>query len=180
MPLVVLYLLLSSKSCDDNEQGNAMLEKNKAVQARDSITSVFESEKLGQPELRAFEVTARLKLNDLSDFLKILSDSSSGQAFKQKAGEMAQSLFIPGKTVPSGFSGVVFDSIKVTRPLERLNDSTYSGQLSVITTLPGSTAGSRTSSAACCRTVDIFALKQEKVFGNNTIRVWNVLLGDIR
>jgi len=180
LPLLVLYLLLSSKSCNENEQSSAQRDKARAEQARDSITSVFESEKLGQPELRAFEVTARLKLNDLSDFLKILSDSSSSQAFKQKAGEMALSLFIPGKTVPSGFSGAVFDSIRVSRPLERLNDSTYSGQLSIMISHPGSTARSRTSSSAYCRTVDIFALKQEKVFGNNTIRVWNVLLGDIR
>jgi hypothetical protein len=177
---LILYLLLSSKSCDSNEQNSARRDKNKAEQSRDSITSVFGSEKLDQPELKAFEVTARLKLNDLADYLKILNDSAADQAFKQKAGEMASSLFIPGKTVPSGLLGIVFDSIRVTRSLERLNDSIYSGVLSFTFRLPASAGKSRPSSGACSKVVDIFALKQEKVFGKDTIRVWNVLLGDIR
>jgi len=180
LPLLVLYLLLSSKSCDENEPGNALSEKNEAAHARDSITSVFESAELSQPELRAFEVTARLKLYDLADYLKLLGDSLAGEAFRQKAGEMARNLFIPGKTPPSGLSGMVFDSIKVLKKLERLNDSLYSGQLSFTVNLADSDAGRRSSSRAGYRTVNIFALKQEKVFGKDTIRVWNVLLGDIR
>ena len=180
LPLFILYLLLSSKSCDSNEQSNSRRENDKATQARDSITSVFESANLDQAELRAFEVTARLKLNDLSDYVNILNDSSAGKAFKLKAGKMARGLFIPGKTIPEGLSGLVLDSIMISRPLERLNDSIYSGQLSIISRHPVPAAGSRSSPGAGCLTVDIFALKQGKVFGKDTIRVWNVLLGDIR
>lgn len=180
LPLLVLYLLLCSKSCNENEQGEALREKNKAVQSRDSITSVFQSEKLDQPELRAFEVTARLKLIDLADYLKIINDSAASRAFKQKAEEMARALFIPGKTIPTRLSGIIFDSIKISRQLERKNDSMYSGQLIITVNLAASDAQKRPSPGTCNRTVDIFALKQEKVFGKDTIRVWNVLLGDIR
>ena len=180
LPLVILYLLLSSKSCDNIEQGSALREQSMAAQARDSITSVFESEKLAQPELRAFEVTARLMLKDLADFMKIIGDSTAGQAFRDKASEMAGGLFIPGNKVPLSFAGAVFDSIRVYRPLQRMNDTVYSGKLSVVVLLSHPINNRRVIPPTETKIVDIFVLKQKKVFGKDTLKVWKAFLGDLR
>ena len=180
LTLILVYFIVSAKSCDNNEQFTRQSEQKQALQARDSITSAFEKDTLSETSLRAFEVTAQLKLNDLADYIKILNDSSADKAFKEKAGEMAAALIIPGKKVPGFLSGVIVDSVRVSRALQRMNDSMYSGQLSFTIQPSHSFKSKRDIPKVKTKIVDIFTLKQEKVFGKDTIRVWNVLLGDIR
>lgn len=180
LSLVLIYLIVSAKSCDSDEQFTREIEQKQVLRARDSIASAFEMDSLSQASLRAFEVTAELKLNDLADYLKILNDSSAGNAFKEKAGEMAGALFIPGKKVPIDLSGSGFDSIRVLMPLQQLNDSVCSGQLRFTILLPRSVSSGGEIPRGKNKIVDIFTLKQEKVFGRDRIKVWNVLLGDIR
>ncbi len=180
LPLILIYLIVCAKSCDNNEQSTLEFERYKATNVKDSITSVFESNTLNQNELKAFETMARLKLNDLADYLKIMNDSSAEKTFKEKAREMATALFIPGKKVPEYPPGTVFDSIRVCRKLQAVSDSLYSGQLGFSVKLSPSYQVKRNITDAGTRIVDIFALKQKKVFGRDTLKIWNVLLGDIR
>ncbi|MCX6287574.1 MAG: hypothetical protein NTY96_10710 [Bacteroidetes bacterium] len=178
--VILVYFIASAKSCDDQEQNTRESEQQEATKARDSIVSVFEKENLSPSALRAFEVTAGLKLNDLSDYLKIMNDSTAGKAFKDKAGEMAEALFIPGTKAPADLAGVVFDSIRVSRALNRVSDSVYSGQLSFAVTLSHSIKAKGNIHRVETRIVDIFTLKQEKAFGKEKIKVWKVFLGDIK
>lgn len=180
LPLVILYLLLSAKSCDNNEQDSRLMERSDAAKARDSITSVFGTGDLDQASLRAFEITAKLKLNDLADYLKIINDSTADKSFKDKAHEMATLLFLPGKHVPAYKPGVVFDSVMVKDPLQRKCDTLYSGQLNFTLRFAGSDAKEKKNTLVQTKTIDIFTVKREKIFGRDTVKVWNVLLGDIR
>jgi hypothetical protein len=180
LPLILIYFIVGAKSCDNNEQVTRMNEQKKDLQARDSISSAFEKDTLSGVSLRAFEVTAQLKLNDLADYLKIMNDSTAGKAFKEKAGNMADALFLPGKKAPGFISGVIFDSVWVSRALQRVSDSVYSGQLSFTIRLPHSIKSKREIHPVKTKIVDIFTLKQEKIFGKDTVKVWNVLIGDIR
>jgi len=177
--LIFVYFIVCGKSCDSNEQFTHELEKNQANRNRDSITSVFQSDSLGQPVLRAFEATARIKLTDLSDYLKVMNDSTAEKAFKEKAAEMARALCIPGKEIPVRMKGVAVDSIRVFKTLQRLSDSVYAGKLCFKAMLPTKQSGSDHLQANI-RFADIFALKQDKVFGRDTLTIWNVLIGDIR
>ena len=180
LPLVIIYLLSSAKSCNDNEQDSRLMEKSDAAKARDSITSVFGSGDLDQASLRAFEITAKLKLNDLADYLKIMNDSAAGKSFKDKAREMADLLFLPGKHMPVYKPGVGFDSVRVTKPLQRECDTLYSGRLDFTLRFTGADAAEKKNTLAQTKTIDIFTVKREKIFGRDTVRVWNVFLGDIR
>ena len=45
---------------------------------------MFESNTLNQNELKAFETMARLKLNDLADYLKIMNDSSAEKTLSRE------------------------------------------------------------------------------------------------
>ena len=178
--LIFVYLIVCAKSCDNNEQFTRESEQKKALQARDSVTSAFEKDTLSEPLLRAFEVSAQLKLNDLADYLRIMNDSTANEAFKEKAGKMADALFIPGKKVPGFLSGVIFDSIRVSQAFRQKNDSIYSGRLSLTIRYPHFSKSKKDISQVKTKIVDIFTVKQEKIFGKDTIKVWNVLFGDIR
>ncbi len=178
--LILVYFIVCGKSCDSNEQLTREQEKNRATRDRDSITSVFQSDSLDQPALRAFEATACIKLGDLCDYLKVMNDSTADKAFKEKAGAMALALCYPGKEVTARMKGVVVDSIRVFKTLQRLSDSVYYGQLSFMAAMPDARQAVRNHSQPKTRFADIFALKQDKVFGRDTLKIWNVLIGDIR
>jgi hypothetical protein len=178
LPVILMYLIVCGKSCDSGEQFTREREQRQALHARDSLVSAFEKDTLDPASLRAFEVTARLKLNDLSDYLKISRDSGGGKAFRDKAGQMAEALFVPGVKVPGHLSGAVFDSVRVSRALRYLNDSAYSGQMIMTVHFPGLIPRDRHSTSNL--RAEFFAVKRMKIFGRDTLRVWNVLLGEIR
>jgi len=178
--LIIIYFIASAESCDNNGQFTREIEQKNAFQARDSIASAFEKDTLSEASLRAFEVTAQLKLNDLADYLRIMNDSTANEAFKEKAGKMAEALFIPGKKVPGFLSGIVSDSVRVSRAFRQMNDSLCSGQLSLSIRYPHFSKSKKDIPQVKTKIVDIFTVKQEKIFGRDTIKVWNVLLGDIR
>ncbi len=180
LPLVIIYFLCSAKGCNDNEQDSSLHEESDAARSRDSITSVFGSGNLDQASLRAFEVTAKSKLNDLADYLKIMNDSSAGKSFRYKAGEMAHSLFLNVNHMPASLKEVEFDSIRVKEPLQRESDTVYSGQLDFTLRFTGAGNREKKNTLVQTKTIDIFTVKREKIFGRDTVKVWNVFLGDIR
>ena len=151
--IILIYLVTCGKSCNDAKSDESALENARERMAHDSITSVFSSDSLSQSSLRAFENAAKNKLSDFSDYLQIMEDSSTGQAFRTKTGEMIRDLFLsadvrfrfaaPGrsemkevsleelletdiKVQPAG-QKMVFDSARVIKKLQMDNDSTCSG-----------------------------------------------------
>ncbi|MEI6885410.1 MAG: hypothetical protein WCO02_13045 [Bacteroidota bacterium] len=180
LPLVIIYFITCAKSCNEKEERTLEMEKRQAVVARDSISSLFETARPDQATLRAFEVTAGLKLKDLSDYLSVMNDSNNEKAFREKAGKMAAALFVGGKDLPLFPKGTIFDSIRVVSPLARVSDTLYSGQISLLACRDLQSAVKTNTPAASRRSVDFFIVKQRKVFGGDTLRVWNVLFGKFR
>lgn len=180
LPLVIIYFIACAKSCNDNEERSLEMEKLQAAVARDSISSLFETARLDQSTLRAFEVTAGLKLKDLSDYLSVLNDSNTEKAFREKAGRMAESMFVRGKEPPDFPKGTIFDSIMVAKPLEKVSDTLYSGRMSLLARLDLKGSAKTNTPTASRRSVDFFIVKQRKVFGNDTLKVWTVLFGEFR
>lgn len=180
LPLVLIYFIACAKSCNNNEERSLEMEKRQAAVAKDSISSLFETAQPDQATLRAFEVTAGLKLKDLSDYLSVQNDSNAEKAFREKAGKMAAAMFVVGKASPVFPKGTIFDSIMVARPLEKVSDTLYAGRLSLLARRDLKGDAKTNTPAASRRSVDFFIVKQRKVFGGDTLRVWNVLLGEFR
>ena len=200
LPFVLLYFLFCAKSCNNREE----FEENRARAAMDSIKSSFQSGRLSQDQLKAFEETAVLKLNDLQDYLRIQNDTFADPAFREKAGEMIHDLFIsdqvilffciPGekeekpftlqqlvtseKRHPAGLLNPAFDSIRVVQPLKLGNDSVYSGKLSFI---PYYSTGitEKVHPRWSRHTIEIFVKKQNALFGKDTLLIWKVFLGSM-
>ncbi len=179
--LLVLYILFTAKSCENGQEDVIAREEAVSIAVKDSIGSSFASDTLRNSALRAFEETARLKLLDLGDYLGILSDSSTSEVFKTKVGEMITELFISQdvKEKVSFSVGLVFDSVMVNNHLQRKNDTLYSGTLRFqIQCKPDVTANPQEMIVGY-KIIDIFVVRREKIFGDKSLKVWSVALGDL-
>ncbi len=201
---IILVLLANcAPSCVD-EHEIALREDAVLEEARHNIRREFESEYLSGASLLAFENAAKQKLTDLSDYLNILADTSLDISFREKAGEMVQGIFIsenvfisiqtegndgPMKTDVGHFvkletSGKIstppfsFDSIVTIVPLRKSKGESFTGKLSFIQYFFNSSQTKHNNKVK--RQADFYLLKEIKIFDSDTLRAWNVLLGEIR
>jgi hypothetical protein len=201
--LILIWFISGGRSC--TEDGNQLQTEEKLFStSRDSIINAFE---VGSPDdqlLRAYETIAIQKLIDLTDYLRIASDSSMDSLFRNQAVVMARKLFIAGKAdagnwykayagtnpgimgQPSGKSlsngmtcTVDPDQIIIKTPLYWKNDSTFAGNLSFCQKFIPSADSNLQESFSRPILIDIYALKVVKSFGKERIRIWEVYLGDL-
>ena len=203
--LVLIYFIFTAKSCDGDDQFRAAEEQAGVNSAKDSIAAVFTSDALSNQALRAFEATARLKMFDFRDYLNLLSDTATSDVFHAKVAGMTGELFISrevrldltcsgaangndnlNKTLKkSGFKhiiispGVVFDSVTVNSPLQKVSDSLYSGTLKFRLQCEDLNRRTGKLTPDVFRVIDIFVAKRENIFGTKSIKVWTILLGDV-
>jgi hypothetical protein len=205
LSLVLLYLLFTAKSCNDRPQEEASREQSRIEATKDSLKSVFSSDTISTEFLDAMAVDAGLKLSDFYDFIKIINDSSSKDIFKVKAAGMIRSLFAsenihienlhgkqtgtvitleqllhPGNTNPITREKLVPGSIKVFKPFQKVSDTAYAGILSckVQTSCVGN--GEADGIPVREKRVEMLLLKRLKVIGGDPLKVWTVLLGDMK
>ncbi len=199
--LIVIYLICSARSCNDNEN-SGLNEQHRISLVRDSVKNAFETAHLSDEAAHETEMTAKQKLLDMSDYLRILNDTSIDGMIRKKAVDMIRSLFlsenvklklnpirkeevIPLKNLLSdGLSGkyasteISMDSVLTFLPLRRINDTLYAGKMHFqygIALKPELRKHKRSSG----RTVEIYSIRVKKAFGNDTVRVWSVCLGNI-
>jgi hypothetical protein len=201
---MLIWFFSGARSCTDD--GNIRLQNEEQLLSvsKDSIKQAFEVETPDDKLLRAFETIAKQKLIDLTDYLKIASDSSLDTIFRNQAIEMAGDLFIDSRT-SSGKSDnaylltklrtlnkltgkdlfsempCTFDTgqIILKRPLAFKNDSTFTGRLSYSQKCNPSNNTDLPETPVEIVSVDFYALKVVKSFGKEQFHLWEVYLGDI-
>ena len=203
--LLLLYILLCGKSCKEDENDLIQFQEKEVLAAKESIRDEFEVDYLSEGSKYAAEVSAIQKLQDLSDYLEIYSDVSLDAVFRAKAGELIRKMYVsenailtfgimndkPGSHPTLGefmdqgvgmeilHAEMAFDSLTVRDPLQRAGKELYRGTLrayqrSIIYTLTDTI-----SSKAELINIEFFASRIEKNFGNDTLNIWNVALGDM-
>jgi len=203
--LMLLYLVLTAKSCNNGDQFNSAREEKQVAMARDSITAAFATDSLTSPVLRAFEVNACQKIYDLGDYLVILSDTNTGKVFKTSVSGVIHDLFISGDvnirlSVPgcpkgkdalvqhlreTGFKqfevspGIKFDSVQVEKKAVRVSDTLYRGTLRFRVSCNQSGNGNSKARPGRYKTGEFVVVKREKRFGTSSLEVWSVLIGNI-
>ncbi len=202
--LILTLIVCSAKDCADGGNMRAVSEEERIIALKDNVKTVFEADSLGDEFRSAYEETARQKLIDFADYLKIISDTSLDINFRQQARAMASKLFISDEVDLHNWSKIYSKSglntleqlldtslsqgmdcwaqpmqIRVDKPLSWKNDSTFAGRLSFNQKLIP--LGSMVTSDSIYRTlmIDIYTLKREKIFDKEQLRIWEVLLGDI-
>jgi len=205
LPLAFIYLLSSSKSCSHGEQTNADREEAIIRITRDSLRSAFESDTLSASMLHAFEDNARMKFTDFADYMKILGDSSIAPEFRDHTRELTRDLFISENTPVKYFAGpagslrvktlndlllagqwirgsscrLTPDSVHVISPLQRTSDSIFRGRLGFSVSFSHATSRKPATYWPVSGTIDFFVAKREKNFGNDTLKIWSVFLGEM-
>jgi hypothetical protein len=159
---------------------------------------------LAEDNFKAFEQRAVQKLEDLADYLKILSDTTVDIAFKEQARDMALKLFISPdnkmniridnnensvqtagtlfKSIETGSYGLYsFDIINasVNQKLEPSGDFEYKGSIFFKLLIFKPKAGTSSIQNPYNMQCEIKVKKVQKEFGSESKLVWEVYLGNI-
>jgi len=205
IPVIILVLFITyAPSCVD-EEAIAKRDEEALNETKNEIRTEFETEYLTETSIFAYETTAKQKLSDLADYLHIMTDTSLDMSFRVKAGEMIKSTFQsenitlrligpdegPVKKlkvhhlIKKGLENKLphlpftFDSIYIHELLHRINNTTYSGVLRFSQNFTDPATPEQITKSIR-RNTDFWVVKEEKVFGTDSLKIWNVRLGDIR
>lgn len=203
--IIVLALFTAyAPSCVD-EEAVSKREEKALNETRNEIHNEFETDYLTETSLFAYETTAKQKLSDLAEYIHIIADSSLDMSFRKKAGDMIKNTFKSGndtlrcveqqkgKTkefkvhllIKKGLENKLpqqtytFDSIGIYEQLHRINNRTYCGVLRFSQNFTDPAAPEKIINSIR-RNTDFWVIKEDKVFGTDTLKIWNVRLGDIR
>ena len=105
----------------------------------------------------------------------VLSFKSQSGTKKEKI--MLADILDPKSVFPENLSVLHPDSIRVLESLHPLNDSTFEGRLGFTINSSSSLTDIKKYYSAS-GTIEFFAVKREKRFGGEGLRVWSVLLGE--
>lgn len=201
---VLVYFIVCAKSCVDDKSRTDWEVKHAEI-ARDSILVGFEAAYLSEDARTAAEITAIHKLEDLSDYLEIYANVSMDSIFRAKAGEMISGIFISDdcklsfgvlkqkkiksisleKFMENGLeedmlrSRLIFDSIRVLEPLQKADQEMYSGKLSAFQTIIKFYSADSVIYPSEPVTIQFISSKTMKILGQDTLKVWEVKLGDL-
>ncbi len=185
-------------------------DKEYVLQIRDeimySIREEFKAEHLTGINREAFEERAKEKLIDFADYLGVFSTKAYDTLFRQQARQMMVNLFINHdalisismsgmnvsktntlETLIHDISTSEFNSVKlrIINPeifelLHTEETAKYVGKIKFSHELLGISSDDTLLLDSGINQIDIIAAKFYNTFGNDSIRIWEVLLGDIR
>lgn len=185
-------------------------DKENVLQIRDeimySIREEFKTEHLTDINREAFEERAKEKIIDFADYLSIYSTKAYDTLFRQQARQMMVNLFINHDAlITISMSGqdilkantletLIHDiytnefnlvELKIINPeiyelLHTEETAKYVGKIKFSHELLGISSDDTLLLDSGTNQIDIITVKINKTFGNDSIRIWEVLLGDMR
>lgn len=200
------WFILSSRSCGPEERQKAGREKADLEQSRERIRTEFEADILPEQSLRAFEINAKQKIMDYGDYMGIAFNENLDTALRAEAERMISSMFTSedialkrhlglittnktlkirdtaGQHCISGFESIFFkiEHILITKPLRPVGKSCFTGQLNFSCTTVTYTKTDTLNLGKENLSALFYARKLPKAFGNDTLLMWSVFLGEIR
>jgi hypothetical protein len=188
-----IWFFCGARSCV-SERSSAEYE---LAQSRDSLAKAAAIAHPDPEQLASFEERAKQTLTDFTGYLEIASDTTLDPSFRQQAARMAGKLVFD-ENLPAGKWADAFtapasgklsqipatcltaphplkvraEQVLILRPLDRLNDTVYSGTLSfTYHTNPDDSAR---------MAVDFYACREVKQFGTQKVNQWGIRLGVAR
>lgn len=204
LSLLLIWLICSADGCNENASMMERIEENQIASIKDTIRDVFETGFPDEHLLRAYEESAKQRLADFADYLKISSDSSVDIVFRKQAAEMAGKLFKspsadvslwvrfpkPGRMSIDSLllvslggrinSYMIPVQTAIHLPLKMESDSVYQGSLLFYPQQNKFVGNDTPETGKSPLIIEVYALKKVKHFGKESLTVWEVLLGDIR
>jgi len=196
--LLLVYMVLSARSCGDEENSNELSFLEETDRYEQELSSP--SPNIGM--LRAFEEKAIQKVRDHIDYLNILSDPAITRIMKENVQQQNEKLFLRSgndlSTIiqklsedkfniqneqldqTSFFTYNISGAITILSPLHLVKDQIKSGSLSYLLIL-NSQKDSTTSSPKDLKVkMDFYLERTTKYFGLDSLKVWQVYLAEPR
>jgi len=156
----------------------------------ETVSEVFASESLSEDNLEAFEFKAVEKLMDYADYMGIIDGDWYAESFRLQARsniaayfstrEYAEMALYP-TDVSDAYDSHLFyiDSVDIIDPLQRETDTRYTGSMRYVERILGINHTDTTLINHSRKTIGIILQMGYKDFGENSLLVWEVLLGEI-
>lgn len=186
--LILCFWIVAAPTCEDEI---SPVDARKDHLARlETASKVFASESLSADNLKAFEFRAVEKLMDYADFMGIIYSDGYAASFRQQARTNISKYFSTSEYAevalnPTGVSTTYdvyhfyIDSVDIIDPLRRETDTRYRGSLKYVERILISNQTDTTQFSHSHKTIGIILQMDYKDFGENSLLVWEMLLGEI-
>ena len=186
--LTVCFWVVAAPTCEDEiSQVDARMDH---LVRLETVSEVFASESLSDDNLEAFEFKAVEKLMDYTDYMGIIYGNGYAASFRQQARRNIAAYFSTGEYAemalnPTGVSTAhdshhfYIDSVNIIDPLQRETDTRYTGSMGYVERILASNQTDTTLISHSRKTIGIILQMDYKDFGENSLLVWEVLLGEI-
>lgn len=186
--LAVGFMLIAAPTCEDELY--PVDPRRDHIYRMEQVSDVFTSESLSDDNLEAFEFKAVEKLMDYSDYLGIIYSEGFAASFREQARQNVDGFFNTQKNsdaalIPTSFSGscnsylILIDSVDIINPLQREADTRYTGSMKYAERILGINHTDTIVISHSHKTIGIILQMDYKDFGENSLLVWEVLLGEI-
>ena len=156
----------------------------------ETASEIFASESLSDDNLEAFEFKAVEKLMDYADYLGIIYGDGYAESFRLQARKNISTYFSRGEYAemalnPTDVSDAYdshhfyIDSVDIIDPLQRETDTRYTGSMRYVERILAINNTDTTLISHSRKTIGIILQMDYKDFGENSLLVWEVLLGEI-
>ena len=186
--LTFCFMVMAAPTCED-EIYQADTRRNQ-LERLEMVSDDFTSEALSDKHLEAFEFKAVEKLMDYADYLGIINSVGFAESFRQQAkqnitgyfstSENAKIALIP-KSISGSYNSCIFliDSVDIINPLHRETDTRFTGSMRYVEKILDAGPADTTLLSHSHKTIQIILQMDYKDFGENSLLVWEVLLGEI-
>lgn len=203
--MIIIYLVCSARTCNEDEEVIEKREEQATINQINNIKNAFTADSLSEEMLTAFEFSAAEKLNDLSDYLKIISDITLDMNFRQQAAKVVRNMFVTVKVDLSGLfylfprtdfnslDGILKNSLNngnnfwlkpvqivVNKPFIRTSDTSYAGKILFNYEIINLKSQDKSEIPTGKLEIEICLVRELNSFGNDQLRVWEAKFGDIK
>lgn len=177
---LLAFILFSAKSCEEDQQVSWEQDKEALNDVMDRVKDGFQADFLDEESLVAFTQKAKQKLKDYSEYMNIINDSSSDSAFRMQALSMTNALFYRNTGPTEFFPGQVMtiDSIWLIEPMHFSEEINYAGIIGFREKIMQKSEQDSITCSYSVKKMEIVVVKSTKQFGSDTLRIWQVYLGN--
>lgn len=186
--LAVCFVVMASPTCED--EFYPVDPRRDHIYRLEAVSDVFTTETLSDDNLKAFEFKAVEKLMDYGDYVGIIYSQGYEASFREQARQSISGFFNSDQNAEAAISlnsisgpyssyQILVDSAEIIEPFSREADTRYTGNMRYTEKILGINTQDTILLNHSYKTIGIILQMDYKDFGENSLLVWEVLLGKI-
>jgi hypothetical protein len=186
--MAICSLVMAAPTCESEPSPSDY--RQSRIYRLEAASDELMAESLSERNLEAFEFRAVQKLMDYSDHLGIIYSEGYVESFRQQARQNISSYFNNSENaeialnpdiISGSYNSFIFeiDSIDIIEPLQRETGIQYKGSMKYVEKILGVGLADTTTISRSSKTIEIVLQMDYKDFGEQSLLVWEILLGEI-